>query len=393
MLCGLGYVADSMWFGALPAILPKVQQEFSLPDSIAGLGTTWTVIGMILGAIGFGFYASIYGRRSAFLITFIIATLFGLSASFSPSFVVLCLALGFVGIGIGGNIPVDASLFLESIPSQKQYLLTFLTIFWSIANVLSTFLAWILIPRFSCTESPCESVNNRGWRYLLVTLGLLSLVMLSIRLCMRRIFETPRFLVSRKRYRDAVLVLQTLAKQNNVQIDVTPEDLEIEHDSETAWSKFVGKLWLLVGPSMFRYELTSSPFRTSFFLWAVWFLSSLGLGIFGSFIIVFLQGSQQISVDETYRNYLIITMSAVPGTILAAYTVDSWLGRRGLMAISAMGTAASLFLFARFPDPTGQLVASCVSQFLANILYFFVFNSWLGGASCIHIRPKCIRLP
>jgi MFS family permease len=249
-------MADSMWFSSLAAILPRTQQEFQIEMSFAGLQTTYTLIGMIIGSIFFAIYAGTYGRKQTFLITFVISTCVGLAAAFSPSFPVLCICLAFVGIGIGGNIPVDASLFIESIASEKQYLLTFLSIFWSAASVLSTLLAWLLIPRFSCTEEVCASQDNRGWRYFLFSLGILSLLMLSVRLCTKRILETPRFLISKKRYKEAADLLHSLAKENQKTLEISARDFEDAGENQkpesSPWGKFKQNAHFLVGGPMLR---------------------------------------------------------------------------------------------------------------------------------------------
>ncbi|KAJ3067428.1 hypothetical protein HDU98_009352 [Podochytrium sp. JEL0797] len=68
-LCGLGYIADNAWFQILAAILPQVQAEFNLPDSIAGMGTSCATIGMIFGSFGWGVISDMIGRKPAFVIT------------------------------------------------------------------------------------------------------------------------------------------------------------------------------------------------------------------------------------------------------------------------------------------------------------------------------------
>lgn len=49
--------------------------------------------------------------------------------------------IALVGFGAGGNLPVDGTMFLEFIPGNKQYLLTFLSIWWAIGQVVASLVA------------------------------------------------------------------------------------------------------------------------------------------------------------------------------------------------------------------------------------------------------------
>lgn len=55
--------------------------------------------------------------------------------------------IALVGFGAGGNLPVDGTMFLEFIPGNKQYLLTFLSIWWAIGQVIASLIA---VSPFAC---------------------------------------------------------------------------------------------------------------------------------------------------------------------------------------------------------------------------------------------------
>jgi len=52
-----------------------------------------------------------------------------------------CVMIALVGVGAGGNLPVDGTMFLEFIPGNKQYLLTFLSIWWALGQVVASLVA------------------------------------------------------------------------------------------------------------------------------------------------------------------------------------------------------------------------------------------------------------
>lgn len=69
-----------------------------------------------------------------------------------------------------------------------------------------------------------------------------------------------------------------------------------------------------------------------------------------------------------------ISLAGIPGSFVAMYTVDlRYIGRKGVMAISAAGSAACLALFATLKSAGGQLAANCVQAFLQNIFYAVLY--------------------
>lgn len=76
-------------------------------------------------------------HRWSFNITLFLAGVFGLAAGGSPNFVTLASLLAVLGLGVGGNLPIDSAVFLDFVPGSHQYLLTILSIWWSIGQLVS----------------------------------------------------------------------------------------------------------------------------------------------------------------------------------------------------------------------------------------------------------------
>ncbi|KAF8929274.1 hypothetical protein BGZ47_001122 [Haplosporangium gracile] len=171
VLCGLGWFADNMWLQCIALILPRVQAQFEIRDQYIGILSSSMFVGMMFGAMFWGTLSDIYGRKQAFNFTLIVTTVFGIGASFANSYWLLCLLILGLGFGVGGNMPVDGALFLEFTPKKNQYLLTFLSIFFSFGAVATSILGYFLLPRYSC-ETPVEGgCQGKGWRYLLLAMG------------------------------------------------------------------------------------------------------------------------------------------------------------------------------------------------------------------------------
>ena len=215
LVCGSGWIADNMWLQGLSAVLPKVQEEYKLDNEMAGLIIMTSMLGMMVGGSIWGFLSDRIGRKSSFTYTLIITFVFGLLSSISNSFPLLCVLLFLMGSGVGGNLPVDGALFLEFMPLEKQGLLTLLSIFWPVGSVIASCLAWALIPNFI-----------DGWRYVLFSMGIITLIMVLMRTVFFKLYESPKFLVSHKKYDDAYRILRILAEKNNVELRMTLEEFK-----------------------------------------------------------------------------------------------------------------------------------------------------------------------
>jgi MFS family permease len=172
-------VADNLWLMGLAIILPPIQREFKVPDNQIGYTTTATFIGLLLGATVWGVASDIIGRRLAFNATLGIAGIFGLAVAGSPNWICVATLFAFLGLGVGGNLPVDGALFLEFLPGNNGGLLTMLSVWWPVGQLVASLIAWGFIPRWSCTaeQEVCTKEMNMGWRYTMLTLGALTFTM------------------------------------------------------------------------------------------------------------------------------------------------------------------------------------------------------------------------
>ncbi|KAF5377815.1 hypothetical protein D9615_006670 [Tricholomella constricta] len=230
-LCGFGWMADNMWIQAVAIILPRVQQHYDVPDSYIGTVSSSMFAGMMFGAIGWGTCSDIMGRSAAFNATLCFTALFGLLASFANSFLTLCILLFFLGSAVGGSMPTDGTLLLEHMPKSKQYLVTALSVFFSVGAVLAAIVALMVIPQNSCLpHQPCNAdTDNQGWRYLLTALGLITLSMFLARIVFFRLHESPRYLVHAGRPLEAIESLQMISRFNGSDLALEIEDVEDHH--------------------------------------------------------------------------------------------------------------------------------------------------------------------
>lgn len=96
--------------------------------------------------------------------TCLLATIFGFLFALPSSFPILCLLSAGIGLGVGGNIPIDATIVLEFLPKNRRYLLAALSTFQPIGTVTASLMAYALIPPYSCEVAEgCTKQGNMGW--------------------------------------------------------------------------------------------------------------------------------------------------------------------------------------------------------------------------------------
>jgi MFS family permease len=173
-----------------------------------------------------------FARRLAWNSTLFISAVFGLAAGASPNFYVLCVLLALNGIGTAGNMVLDGAVFLEFIPNTHKYLLTLLSVWWAVGQVVASLICWVFIAKYSCdTERVgidgyrCDRNTNAGWRYSMYTLGAMMLFLWGLRFFILPMHESPKFLVSIGQDEEAVRVIHEVARKNGRTSSLTVDRL------------------------------------------------------------------------------------------------------------------------------------------------------------------------
>ncbi|KAK2775491.1 hypothetical protein FQN53_003121 [Emmonsiellopsis sp. PD_33] len=383
ILCGFGWLADNLWLQGVALTLPQLQLEFGVGESYVRFTTCALFVGLCVGAVFWGTASDIIGRRLAFNVTLLITGIFGLAVGGGPNWIGVCSMFSCLGLGVGGNLPVDGALFLEFLPFASGNLLTMLSVWWPIGQLLGSLIAWGFIPNYSCSaDEVCLKENNMGWRYLVLTLGALTMVMFACRFFLFHLYESPKFLLSRGRQEEAVATVHALAYKNGAKTWLTVDILnEIGgHPEEVADQKLSNteivkrQLGKFSGERIAPLFATKRLGITTALLWFCWATIGMGYPLFNAFLPQYLANtggdSGPTPTSIVYRNYAITSVVGVPGSILACYTVDiPYVGRKGTMAISTAITGVLLFCFTISTDSNVQLACTCLEAFFQNIMY------------------------
>lgn len=333
ILCGLGWMFDGMDTILLSLVLPTLALNWQLSAAQVGFIGTIDRFGALCGAALAGLLADRYGRRALFQASLLIYSLgtglLALTTSL-PSFLFMRF---FVGMGLGGELPVVATLITETVPArQRGRLLALLSSFFSYGWLLAALMGFLIIP-------------SLGWQAVFLAGALPAFYVFVLR---RGIPESPRFLIAKGRQSEAIEVLRRMG--------VNEKSFAANHRTLADSDNSRPSVRLLFAPFYLRRTL---------WVWSLWF--SLFFTFYGIFIwLPSLLLARGLGLVRSLEYVLLMTCAQVPGYFVAGYLAD-WVGRRwtfvGLILLSAI--SAGMFGITAAPAEV-LLWGSCLNFFYSG---------------------------
>ncbi|MBR5912985.1 MAG: MFS transporter [Selenomonadaceae bacterium] len=335
VITGLGWLFDSMDTGIISFVLPVLAKEWGLTSEQVGWIGSVGLIGMALGAVLAGTIADRLGRKKVFAATVILYSVSTGLCAVAWSYESLLIFRFLVGFGLGGELPVAATLMSEYAPSHlRGRFIVLLESFWGVGWLVAALISYVLIPKF-------------GWQIAFVIGALPALYVFVIRLHMP---ESVRYLISREKIDEAKHIILKLEVELGVKSKPFAKELSAaEIGSEhTAKPKF-SSLW-------------TEQFRTrTIMLWLAWF--GIVYSYYGIFMwlpsIVFSQGFE---VVKTFEYVLIMTMAQLPGYFAAAWLVDK-IGRRYTLSSFLLMSGVCSYFFGNASTSTELLAWGAAMSF------------------------------
>lgn len=174
----LGFYFDSLDVGILSFAMTAIAIEWELSKQTIGLLGSINSLGMAVGAILAGWLADRYGRRWVFVGTILLFSLGSLVSAFSPGIVVLLLLRFFVGLGLGGELPVASTYVSETAPAHlRGRAVVMAESFWAVGWITAAIVGYFIIPDY-------------GWRSAFIIAGVPALFALYLR---RNLPESSKF--------------------------------------------------------------------------------------------------------------------------------------------------------------------------------------------------------
>ncbi len=304
-IAGLGWMFDAMDVGMLSFIIAALKIDWDLtPQQMGWIGSV-NSIGMAIGALLFGIWADKIGRKKIFIITLLIFSIASGISALTTTLSVFLIFRFFIGLGLGGELPVASTLVSEIVPAKDRgRIIVLLESFWAFGWLLASLISYFIIPSF-------------GWRTALIISALPAFYALYLRL---KLPDSPAFSTKKT------------------------EKRTVFQNMKEVWSK--------------EYA------RSTFVLWVLWF--TVVFSYYGMFLwlpsVMVMKG---FSMIQSFEYVLIMTLAQLPGYYSAAWLIER-MGRKFVLVTYLLGTAASALVFGA-AESTAILIGSGILLSFFNL--------------------------
>ena len=333
---GLGWMFDAMDVLLIGFLVAPITKEFTLAPAQVGLVASAGFVGMFLGAAISGRLADRYGRRPIFQATLVLFSIGAVLSALAPTFELLLAARVIAGLGLGGELPVVATLVSEFSPrAQRGRMIVLLESFWAYGTLAAGLVALFVLPQF-------------GWRGAFLVAALPALYVAYLRSALP---ESPRYLAERGRSAEADAIVRRVERAGGGALLTLGAAVAPARSGRTSLTE----LWK---PAYAR--------RTAM-LWILWF--GITFTYYGIFLYVpSLLAARGLSEVRSNEFFFLSTIAQIPGYFSAAWLVERW-GRKPTLVAYLLGTAAAAFLFGNSGTGTDAFV-------YAALLSFFNLGAW-----------------
>jgi len=344
-ISGLGWMFDAMDVLMLSFLLAPIGSEFKLDPGQRGLIGSATFVGMFFGAAVAGRLADRYGRRGIFTATLIVFSLGAALSALAPTYETLLAARVVAGLGLGGELPVAATLVSELSPrSQRGRMIVLLESFWAWGTILAGVVAVTVLPAF-------------GWRGAFAIGALPALYVAYLR---RALPESPRYLAERGRTPEADAVVRRIERAGGGALLTLAPIIAPVRAGKTRIAELLGRRYI----------------RRTAMLWILWF--GVVLTYYGMFLwipsLLVARGFDDIRPGQANMLFFLSTLAQVPGYFSAAWLVERW-GRKPTLVVYLLGTAVSAYMFGNVGAGTDTGNSGLVLLWL-SLLSFFNLGAW-----------------
>lgn len=191
--------------GIVGVAMLSIQTEFDLSPAAKGFVVSSLLLGAAVGVAVAGRLADRWGRKPMLLITAIIFAIGGLVAAFAPSVAMLVIGRFVMGLGVGASSSVVSVYLVEVAPTRHRGKIGSLGQLMVVVGILVAYIVGYAL-------QPIDA-----WR-LMMGLSIIPAVAISLGFLLTP--ETPRWLVSRGRFTEAVTSLKRLGRASTAEAEV-----------------------------------------------------------------------------------------------------------------------------------------------------------------------------
>jgi PHS family inorganic phosphate transporter-like MFS transporter len=317
-ISGMGFFTDAYDLFIIGVVMALVKPIWHTGKLEEGLVESTALLAAAVGALLFGRIADMLGRKRIYGVEVLVLAFGAIGCALSPN-VWWLIGLRFIlGIGIGGDYPVSATIMSEYAGKKSRGMLVTLVFAMQAAGL-------ILGPLFASAMLATRLSPNIIWR-ILVAFG--AVPALAVYWQRRQLKETPRFLAASGKKEDA------------------DGKLSGGDGKEPEWQEGFGTL---LHDRVLLLRLIGAS--------AAWFLMDAAYygNTVSSPLVLASLGTNHSLLQKTLTQLGIFALFAAPGYAVAALTMDR-LGRKTIQALGFGMMAIAFALLAFIPNLEKQAI-------------------------------------
>ncbi len=342
LIAGMGFFTDAYDLFIIGIVLLMIKPIFNLSATQIGLVASAALFGAVIGPVIFGSIGDRFGRKPVYWITIVILIIGALGSATSMNYIQLIIWRFILGVGIGGDYPLSATIVAEYANRKDRGKMVASTFaMQGFGLVAGVGIGFLLLN----TSLPITII----WRLLLAFGAIPTLLILKQR---TKLYETPWYKFAKNS--------GTKARAAGAQTGTGAVLPKI------GFSRFLRNRWQIVlGTSVTWFLMDISYYGTTIF---TPYLASL-FGFTGLYAAV-------------QASALILIIAAVPGYWVAVALIDKQ-GRKSMQTIGflVMGICFTILFF----SGSAILAGSAVMFFAIYGLSFFFTN--YGPNTTTYVYP------
>ncbi|MDN4610139.1 MFS transporter [Arthrobacter burdickii] len=353
LLSAGGTFLDGFDLTVIAVALPLIAQHWDISALEKSLVVSSAIIGSFVGASWLGNLTDRFGRKAMYVIDLLAFVVFAALTAFSQDVWQLIVLRFLLGVGIGADYPISATLVSEFASTKRRGMhSTSLGAMWFVGAVAAYVIGLAVAP-----------LGDWAWRALLLTGAAFALVVFVLR---SKLPESPRWLMSKGRTDDARAVLRAITGEE-------PDDEDLR---------------VVPAPKVRAKVLFSTSLRKrTFFVCGFWFCYATayyGISMYTPTILAPLaNGNRTIIIVGSGC----VALLGLTGAIIGMNLVDRW-GRRPLIIMSFSGLTAALVVLALAQQPT---LVFLVSLFSIAVLFANSGGGILNFVYPTELFPTSVR--
>jgi MFS transporter, PHS family, inorganic phosphate transporter len=342
---GMGFFTDAYDLFVIGIVVALIKTQWSLSTSQVSWLNSATLLASAFGALVFGRVADMLGRKRIYGFEVLILAAGAIASAFAPNYTFLLVSRIILGIGIGGDYPVSATIMSEY--SGKQNRGRMVGLVFAMQG-----LGLIVGPLIASIFLASGVSNSLTWRLLL---GLGAIPGLAVFYLRRQIHETPRFAMAGGAADEAQAAIQAATAGGKPAVSTAAESKARQSQSVAS-----GYLKLFQNRRLLTWLIGTAG------AWALLDFCYYGNTISQPEILKLLSPNASL-LDDTLIQLGIFAVFAIPGYIVAILLLDKT-GRRSIQ-ILGFSVMALMFLIIGFVP----VIAKYALPFLLlyGISYFF----------------------